>query len=136
MNFSYIVFLVVLGTAALIAIISKNRWLKIASGIIFILGLLILIQISSIRIGQSFHVQNLKGDFEFELVPTKGRDFEMMYRWLETYKKENKITDDVELFRTEKINYFDISMWGNYRSNEYWDLEFLAKKILDEKTSK
>ena len=128
--------LVALGIVVLFAIISKNKWIKIALGLISILGLIILFQISSIRIGQSFHVQNLKGDFEFSLAPTKGSDFEVMFRRLETYKEENGIEDNIELFRTEKINYFDIRMWGNYWSNEYWDLEFLDKTNSDEKTSK
>ena len=127
--------LVALGIVVLFAIISKNKWIKIALGLISILGLIILFQISSIRIGQSFHVQNLKGDFEFSLAPTKGSDFEVMFRRLETYKEENGIEDNIELFRTEKINYFDIRMWGNYWSNEYWDLEFLDKTNSDEKTS-
>ena len=98
--------------------------------------MLLFFQISSFRIGQSFHVQNSKGDFEFELVPIKGRDFEMMYRWLETYKHENGITDNVELYRTEKINVFDIKMWSNYWSFEYWDLEFIERANPDTKTNK
>lgn len=127
------VLFVVIGTMILIAIFSKVKWIKITSGLISVLGLFFLFKVSTIQIGQSYHVQNERGDFEFSLVPTKGRDFEMMEGWLETYKEKEGITEEVELFRTEKINYLAISKWEDYYRNEYWDLNFINRTNIENK---
>ncbi len=106
----------------------SNRWLKLTFGVFSTMGLVFIWLLSSVKIGKSYYVQDGNGGFQFVLVPSKGRDFEVMYRRLESYKKENRLDDEVKLYRVMKKNYLDPSMWIDYQQNPYWDLEYLLKK--------
>ena len=108
-----------------IAFFSTTKWLKLLSGFLGITCIIFLLLLSSVKIGQRFHLQDETGQFQFTLVPSKGTDFNVLDKRVASYKQENNIQEPVKLYRTKKKNYLDPSMWTNYATNPYWDYEYL-----------
>lgn len=99
---------------------------KLAFLLIAIFGIIFIVSLCNAPIIIPLPVQDKSGQFEFTLVQSKGRDFEMLSRHLETYKNANKISEGVMLYRTLEKDYSDLSMWMNYLTNPYWDLEYIG----------
>lgn len=100
---------------------------KLALLILAIFGIILIISLCNIPIVIPLPVQDKSGQFEFMLIQAKGRDFEMLNRHLESYRKKNRISEEVKLYRTLKKDLSNIGMWMNYLTNPYWELELLEK---------
>lgn len=78
-----------------------------------------------ITIGQSIQFQTEDGAFSFMLIPTKGRDVQMMEKAFEQFKEANPTYSNAILYRTTPINYFKIKKWANYKNRQEWQYPYL-----------
>jgi hypothetical protein len=81
----------------------------------------------NVNIGERIYFQTQNGNFEFEAIPSKGRDAEMMERLFTEFKRQHKLTGDSTIYRTTPINYFNVRKWCEYKVRSEWQYPYLKK---------
>lgn len=74
-----------------------------------------------------YHFQTKDGNFEFILIPSKGRDEKMMTNAFIKWRTESQEHSNKKLYRTFKKNYFKIWKWYEYTKHIYY-YEYLDVK--------
>jgi len=77
-------------------------------------------------IGNTINFSTLNGEFKFTCIPSKGRDYNMMIKEFNDYKTKNNFDSKVKIYRTTRINYFNISRWCEYKFQPEWQHEYLG----------
>jgi hypothetical protein len=66
------------------------------------------------------------GDFQYRVIPQKGRDVELMELNFGGFKERNKIENDsVYLFRITKKEWNRAGNWYSYLTDEHWQYEYM-----------
>ncbi|NNE15167.1 MAG: hypothetical protein HKO66_04755 [Saprospiraceae bacterium] len=94
------------------------------AGVTFVVILLIFFQTGSFMIGERIEFATKGGEYSFMCMPSKGRDYKMMLRSFEDYKKKNDLTD-IKIYRVTSKNYLNIGAWARYKFLPEWHHPFL-----------
>ena len=108
----------------------KTKNLKI---LITIIGLLIIGNLLSGYINlftegfKNYHYQTKDAEFDFTLIPSKGRDIEMMKRNFTYFKEQHPEYNYLKLYRTFKRNPLKFWNWYSYISDDIYQFEYKIK---------
>ena len=75
-------------------------------------------------IGEKIEFSSVDGKFKFICSPAKGKDYMMMLRELETYKRKNNVLH-LKIYRTTSRNYLNLKAWCRYKNLQEWNHEYL-----------
>jgi hypothetical protein len=75
-------------------------------------------------LGQSYLFQTKNAEFEFLMMPSKGRDIKMMELQFKDFKEQSPRYSDLSLYRTFKRNPLKFWNWFDYLRNDRYDYEF------------
>ena len=116
----------------------KNKKIRISIILITFLSLSNVfsgfINIFSEGLFTTYLYQTENAEFEFNTMPSKGRDIGMMERQFSHFKKKNGEYQDLKLFRTFKRNPVKFWNWYSYLTSETYQYEYHKK--VDSKSGK
>lgn len=77
---------------------------------------------------QTYHFETRNGEYQFETIPSNGRDLEMMKAQSEIFFKENPQVEDKTIYRTFKCNPLQFWNWYRYVFNEHYRYEYKSRE--------
>ncbi len=95
-----------------------------SSVLTYLIILFIFTNSNNLNIGSTIKYRSTDGNFFYACIPTKGKNYETMYKNFKKYlAEESTIDKNQKLIRVSRKNYLNISRWLEYQSTPEWNFD-------------